>query len=181
MLFKPLKAINKVIVQKLMLADIFLSFSSSLRADPYFSRHRTCASPPAERFDTSRGEVFQGSKHQTPGRPFADSHCKSHSRPPKSVFLRYNWARKITCWLAEGIYIDVFLVHEPISIDIQKYSTSTRYSKIPRRPPETIFRLFLKTAKDVSMTTCLASNCLRFVVLLQKEIHNSHSNTPLRQ
>ena len=68
MLFKPLKAINKVIVQKLMLADIFLSFSSSLRADPYFSRHRTCASPPAERFDTSRGEVFQGSST----RPLAD-------------------------------------------------------------------------------------------------------------
>ena len=72
-------------------------------------------------------------------------------------------------------------MHEPISIDIQKYSTSTRYSKIPRRPPETIFRLFLKTAKDVSMTTCLASNCLCFVGLLQKEIHNWHSNTPLRQ
>ena len=35
-LFKPFKAINKVIVQKLMLADIFLSFSSSLRAEPYF-------------------------------------------------------------------------------------------------------------------------------------------------
>ena len=68
MLFKPLKAINKVIVQKLMLAEIFLSFSSSLRADPYFSRHRTCASPPAERFDTSRGEVFQGSST----RPLAD-------------------------------------------------------------------------------------------------------------
>ena len=44
-----------------MLADIFLSFSSSLRDDPYFSRHGTCASQPAERFDTSRGEVFQGS------------------------------------------------------------------------------------------------------------------------
>ena len=68
MLFKPLKAINKVIVQKLMLADIFLSFSSSLRADPYFSRHRTWASPPAERFDTGRGEVFQG--YST--RPLAD-------------------------------------------------------------------------------------------------------------
>ena len=31
------------------------------------------------------------------------------------------------------------------------------------------------------MTTCLASNCLCFVGLLQKEIHNWHSNTPLRQ
>ena len=31
------------------------------------------------------------------------------------------------------------------------------------------------------MTTCLASNCLCFVGLLQKEIHNWRSNTPLRQ
>ena len=55
-----------------MLAEIFLSFSTSLRVDPYFSCRRTCASPPAE-----------------------------------------------------AIYINVFLMHEPISIDIQKDSSST--------------------------------------------------------